>query len=222
MNKNIRNAILFISVPLALIIAVMVLVGQVQQNEKPKYYEIVNKIYSGEITNFTLNISSGHLEYYEGDDTSKNNKKTYDVPDVTIFYNDVGEFISEHNKQAIEQGENSSYSVIEYNYEVNKGAWLVNVLPTAVLLGALVLFWFMMMKRMGAAGGDKTLGFGKAKFKKTADSTRKTTFADVAGADEEKEELSEIVEFLKNPKRYNDLGARIPKGVLLVGPPGNR
>ena len=220
MNKNIRNAILFISVPLALIIAVMVLVGQVQQNEKPKYYEIVNKIYSGEITNFTLNISSGHLEYYEGDDTSKNNKKTYDVPDVTIFYNDVGEFISEHNKQAIKQGENSSYSVIEYNYEVNKGAWLVNILPTAVLLGALVLFWFMMMKRMGAAGGDKTLGFGKAKFKKTADSTRKTTFADVAGADEEKEELSEIVEFLKNPKRYNDLGARIPKGVLLVGPPG--
>ena len=78
-----------------------------------------------------------------------------------------------------------------------------------------------MMRRMnGGMGTDKTLSFGKAKIKKSSDDKRKTTFADVAGADEEKEEMSEIVEFLKNPKKFNELGARIPKGVLLVGPPG--
>ena len=79
-----------------------------------------------------------------------------------------------------------------------------------------------MMKRLNATMGDagKQMNFGKAKIKQMADEKRKTTFADVAGADEEKEELREIVEFLKNPKKYNELGARIPKGVLLVGPPG--
>ena len=79
-----------------------------------------------------------------------------------------------------------------------------------------------MMKRLNSTMGDagKQMNFGKAKIKQMADEKRKTTFADVAGADEEKEELREIVEFLKNPKKYNELGARIPKGVLLVGPPG--
>ena len=78
-----------------------------------------------------------------------------------------------------------------------------------------------MMRRLGSSmGGDKQMNFGKAKIKQMSDEKRKTTFADVAGADEEKEELREIVEFLKNPNKYNSLGARIPKGVLLVGPPG--
>ncbi len=79
-----------------------------------------------------------------------------------------------------------------------------------------------MMKHMNSALGDagKQMNFGKAKIKQNTDEKRKTTFADVAGADEEKEELREIVEFLKNPRKYNELGARIPKGVLLVGPPG--
>jgi cell division protease FtsH len=78
----------------------------------------------------------------------------------------------------------------------------------------------MMMRKMSASmGNDKAMGFGKARYKK-ADGKKKTTFADVAGADEEKEELTELEEFLKNPSRFNDMGARIPKGVLLVGPPG--
>ena len=77
-----------------------------------------------------------------------------------------------------------------------------------------------MMKRMGGSGAGNQMNFGKAKVKQIGDEKRRTTFADVAGADEEKEELREIVEFLKRPGKYNELGARIPKGVLLVGPPG--
>ena len=77
-----------------------------------------------------------------------------------------------------------------------------------------------MMKRMGGGGAGNQMNFGKAKVKQINDEKRRTTFADVAGADEEKEELREIVEFLKRPNKYNELGARIPKGVLLVGPPG--
>ena len=101
-------------------------------------------------------------------------------------------------------------------------SWLVSMLPMLVVLGLGVFLWWFMMKRLNSTMGDagKQMNFGKAKIKQMADEKRKTTFADVAGADEEKEELREIVEFLKNPKKYNELGARIPKGVLLVGPPG--
>ena len=97
-----------------------------------------------------------------------------------------------------------------------------SLLPMIVVLLLGVLLWWFMMRRMNSVMGDsgKQMNFGKAKVKQMADEKRKTTFADVAGADEEKEELREIVEFLKNPKKYNELGARIPKGVLLVGPPG--
>src|SRR5699024_10180907 len=97
-----------------------------------------------------------------------------------------------------------------------------SLLPMIVVLLLGVLLWWFMMRRMNSVMGDsgKQMNFGKAKVKQMADEKRKTTFADVAGADEEKEELREIVEFLKNPSKFNSLGARIPKGVLLVGPPG--
>ena len=101
-------------------------------------------------------------------------------------------------------------------------SWLTSMIPMLLVLVLGAVFWWFMMKRLNASMGDagKQMNFGKAKIKQMADEKRKTTFADVAGADEEKEELREIVEFLKNPKKYNELGARIPKGVLLVGPPG--
>ncbi|MCH5353721.1 MAG: AAA family ATPase, partial [Acutalibacter sp.] len=101
-------------------------------------------------------------------------------------------------------------------------SWFLSLLPTLILFAGLIIFWIFMMRRLGSTmgGGDKQMNFGKAKVKQIGDEKRKTTFADVAGADEEKEELREIVEFLRNPGKFNSLGARIPKGVLLVGPPG--
>ncbi|MCR5482613.1 MAG: ATP-dependent zinc metalloprotease FtsH [Clostridia bacterium] len=98
--------------------------------------------------------------------------------------------------------------------------WYVSMLPTIIMIVALIVFWFMIMNQ-GAGGGGKVMQFGKSRARlHKDDELRKVTFADVAGLDEEKEELAEVVDFLRNPKKYNELGARIPKGILLVGPPG--
>lgn len=98
--------------------------------------------------------------------------------------------------------------------------WIVTLLPTLIMVVILIVFWFVFMNQ-GQGGGGKVMSFGKSRAKlHKEDELRKITFADVAGLDEEKEELEEVVDFLKNPKKYNNLGARIPKGILLVGPPG--
>ncbi|MBE6808800.1 MAG: ATP-dependent zinc metalloprotease FtsH [Ruminococcaceae bacterium] len=178
-----------------------------------KYSEIVSMVKNNEISEYTLNLYSGELTYTKRDDGKQ---YRYNVADASIFYNDVNEAVMEIN----EKHEGTS-KAIKYDYdEGGQGAWILNLLPTILMIGIMVVFWIFFMKRMNASmGADKTMGFGKSKARKD-DGKKKTTFADVAGADEEKEEMSEIVDFLKDPKKFNDLGARIPKGVLLVGPPG--
>lgn len=116
----------------------------------------------------------------------------------------------------------SADEAMTYNYvRASDNSLLLDLIPTVILIVIFIAAWVFIMKRMGGAGlGGKEMNFGKAKIKNTNDEKRKTTFDDVAGADEEKEELKEVVEFLKNPEKFNKLGARIPKGVLLVGPPG--
>ena len=97
--------------------------------------------------------------------------------------------------------------------------WYMELLPYILTMGLVMLFWFFIMRQQ-TGGSGKVLNFGKSHANMVDPTKNKITFADVAGADEEKNELKEIVDFLKNPKEYLDLGARIPKGVLLVGPPG--
>ena len=213
MNKNLRNVLLYIGIPIVLIISIMSVSYLSKNTAETKYYQIVNMIKDNEISEYQLNLYSGDLTY-----TKRSDGKTYHytVADPSIFYNDVNSSV-----MAINEKNKGTDKVIKYDYKSGgQASWIMSMLPTVIILVVMILFWVFMMRRMNASmGGDKTMGFGKAKVKK-ADSKKKTTFADVAGADEEKEEMAEIVDFLKDPKKFNDLGARIPKGVLLVGPPG--
>ena len=213
MNKNLKNVLLFIGIPIFFLITVMSVNYLSKSTAETKYYEIVDMVKNNEISEYQLNLYSGELIYTKRADGKK---YRYTVADTSIFYYDVKDAISEIN-----QANKGTDKVIKYDYKSGgQAAWIMNLLPTVLLIGVMILFWVFVMKRMNASmGADKTLGFGKAKVRKD-DGKRKTTFADVAGADEEKEEMSEIVDFLKDPKKYNELGARIPKGVLLVGPPG--
>lgn len=213
MNKNLKNVILFIGIPIAFIISVLSVSYLSKNTVETKYYEIVEMVTENKISEFSLNLHSGQLIYTKRDDGKS---YRYTVADPSIFYNDVNDFVLKNNTENI-----GTDKIIKYDYKSGgETAWIMNLLPTLITLGVMVVFWVFIMKRMNASmGTDKTMGFGKAKVRKD-DGRRKTTFADVAGADEEKEEMAEIVDFLKDPKKYNELGAKIPKGVLLVGPPG--
>ncbi len=213
MKKNFKNVLLYIGIPIVFIITMMSVSYFTKSTAETKYYEIVNLVKENEISEFELNLYSGEIKYVLRDDGKT---YRYTVADASIFYNDVNEAVMKINEENRGTG-----NEIKYDYKSGgEGAWILNLLPTVIMIGLMVVFWIFIMKRMNASmGTDKTMGFGKSKARKD-DGRKKTTFADVAGADEEKEEMSEIVDFLKDPKKFNDLGARIPKGVLLVGPPG--
>ena len=213
MKKNLKNVLLYIGIPLIFIATIFSVSYLTKNTAQTKYYEIVNLVKANEVSEFELNLYSGELTYTKRDDGKS---YRYTVADPSIFYNDVNETVL-----AINEENAGTDKEIKFDYKRgNQAAWLVNLMPTALIIVVMVLFWIFFMKKMNSSmGADKTMGFGKSKARK-ADGKKKTTFADVAGADEEKEEMAEIVDFLKDPKKFNELGARIPKGVLLVGPPG--
>ena len=214
MNKNVKKALIYVGIPIIMILTYVLMMQFSKKSTQTKYYEIVQLVKNNKVSEFNINLYSGQLTY-----KLRSDGKTYryTVADASMFYNDVNDAVLEINQLA----EEGKAEKIEYDVtRGGQGSWILGMLPTVILIGALVVFWVFMMRRMNATmGTDKTMGFGKSKAKR-ADSRKKTTFADVAGADEEKEEMAEIVEFLKDPKKFNELGARIPKGVLLVGPPG--
>ena len=206
--------LLYIIVPVLLVVVIASFMGTQNKKDAPKYYEIVEQFRNAEVTEYSLNLSSGSLEYKLG---GNDEKLTYVVPNVEIFLNDVHDYVTEYNIANPE-------SKIEYNYEKgSNGSLWASMLPTLLMTVMFVGVMFYLYRRMGQTlqnENNHALTFGKARIKLGKDLKSKTTFKDVAGADEEKEELEEIVDFLKNPDEYNKLGARIPKGVLLVGPPG--
>ena len=219
-NKNNKNAKrrLLVLLPYLLIPA-MLLAGlsyyiSAQSRDKLEYYQLVALFDEGKVTEYKLNLSSGALVYKTvGDDT----EKTFTVPSVNLFVDDIHEGVIKFNREHPD-------SMIKAGYITGStGQWIYNIVPTLLLLAAMGGLTFFMFRRMNQTmtnETNRTMSFGKARVKQVKDEKRKTTFDDVAGADEEKEELAEIVEFLKNPARFDALGARIPKGVLLVGPPG--
>ena len=219
-NKNNKNAKrrLLVLLPYLLIPA-MLLAGlsyyiSAQSRDKLEYYQLVALFDEGKVTEYKLNLSSGALVYKTvGDDT----EKTFTVPSVNLFVEDIHEGVIKYNREHPD-------SMIKAGYITGStGQWIYNIVPTLLLLAAMGGLTFFMFRRMNQTmtnETNRTMSFGKARAKQVKDEKRKTTFDDAAGADEEKEELAEIVEFLKNPARFDALGARIPKGVLLVGPPG--
>ena len=215
MKENLKKTLLYIVIPIILIGSVLMAKSFTKQSEEKKYYQIVQMFHNNEVSEYTLNLYSGELKYkLRGKD---NAIYRYSVPNVSLFQSDIHNSVIENNIK----NKDSEDKIIKGDY-VNSGSQLGTILsiaPTILLLGGMAFFLFFTFRRMNG-GGDKIMGFGKAKIKSPSSDGRKTTFSDVAGADEEKEELSEIVEFLKAPQKFKELGARIPKGVLLVGPPG--
>ena len=177
-------------------------------NNKTEYTTIISYFDNYEVSYYELDLGTGELVYQlRGDET----QKRYSVPNVEIFLADTKNYRKNYNAKHPDEP-------LEQDYiKVTDRSWLYSLIPVVltVLLGIGILYF--MMKQSG--GGGKYTSFGKANLKSSA-SARKATFKDVAGADEEKQELEEIVDFLKKPNKYKEIGAKVPKGVLLLGPPG--
>ncbi|WP_295069673.1 ATP-dependent zinc metalloprotease FtsH [Ruminococcus sp.] len=178
-------------------------------NNKTEYSEIISLFDNYQVSYYELDLGTGDLTYRVGNEEKE---RHYTVPNVNIFLEDTKDYRQEYNKDKEKDQQ------LEQDYiKITDRTWLYSLIPVilTILLGVAILYF--MMKQSG--GGGKYTSFGKANLKSSA-SARKATFKDVAGADEEKQELVEIVDYLKNPKKYTDLGAKVPKGVLLLGPPG--
>jgi cell division protease FtsH len=210
---NWKAIIPYILIP-ALFIGVMWVYMDSEADKEFQYYEIVEFFDNEQIAEVDLNMNSGALKFKLKDDETL---YKYTVPNVSLFVNDVHEQLREYNKANPDKP-------VKFDYEAGtSNSWIVSILPSVLLSLGFVVLMVVMFRKMNSSissENNRAMNFGKARIKRGDEQTKKVTFKDVAGADEEKEELTEIVEFLKNPNEFSKLGARIPKGVLLVGPPG--
>ena len=239
MDKKLRNIIIYITVAVMVVLGVAFLMTK-NSSESYTTSQLVNLFKEDKVQSYTINYGTGAIEITlkEGvklkpaKDIATSDSIVQNTTDDNITATDPdGKNAKSSAKNVVVRGtladierfidDVSVYKVDSYNYiKGSDNTLLYEFLPILVTGILFVVVWIFIMKKMGGGLGGKEMNFGKAKIKNTNDEKRKTTFEDVAGADEEKEELEEIVEFLKAPDKYNKLGARIPKGVLLVGPPG--
>ncbi len=240
-KKKVRNLLLYLGIPI-LIIIITAAVLSTNKSTSPKTSELEQYFVQDMVDSFNIDYGSGQIEITlkkgmspikstdsdsqsattaaqtatEQQETRSNSRNSKIVvkgqlADIQRFLDDIKPYYNP-----------ASTDEIPHNLtRATDNSILMEMIPTLIIMIILIVAWVLIMKKMGGGGlGGKEMSFGKAKIKNTNDEKRKTTFDDVAGADEEKEELAEVVEFLKAPEKYNKLGARIPKGVLLVGPPG--
>ena len=207
-----RDVILYLMLLLLMIFAVNT-VQQMDEADDPTYSQVRTLFEQEKVKYFVLNGNDLGLQIREEGD--KVSTVHYQLPDLSVFYSDLHELIDQQHESGVLEG---------YDYKVGiEGTWWYRMLPYLVLLLVMAAFWYLMYLRQSggsSGGGPGPSRFGHARTRTLADQGKKVTFQDVAGAEEEKEELREIVDFLRDPQKFISLGARIPKGVLLVGPPG--
>ncbi len=243
-KKKMRNLLIYLGIPILIIIAVAMFLST-NKTESPKTSELVQYFAEDKVDSYKVNYGTGIVEITlkEGEKaivptspttasqpstapstqagTTPNSNAWQKNADKRVVVKgqlaDIQRFLDD-----IQPYQASADEAVEYDLiRASDNSFLMEMIPTILFAVVIIGIWVFLMKKMGGGGlGGKEMNFGKAKIKNTNDEKRKTTFDDVAGADEEKEELAEVVEFLKAPDKYNKLGARIPKGVLLVGPPG--
>lgn len=204
-NKN-RGIVTYLIIAAVLVLCMMFVIPSLTSSSSNyKYSDIMKYFDNYEVTEYTLDLGSGKLNMVLEDGQSI----SYSVPNVQLFLNDTENYRTEYNART-----NKELS-LDY-FKIKDNSWILSLLPTLLLLALGVVLLVIMMKQ---ANGGKYTSFGKANIKESQKG-RTATFADVAGADEEKQELQEIVEYLKFPDKFTSIGAKIPKGVLLMGPPG--
>ena len=216
MSQNWKSAIFYILIPLLLIGSIFLFSAQSKNTTAKNYSEVVNLFRNNQVTQYELDLSSGNLTYKLVGD-GENTVNRYTVPSVSYFLDDISDYVNEYNDA-------NPDNQIVYNYKKgSSNSWWMSMLPTFIFTIIIIVMFVWLMRRMSSSIGNetnRTLGFGRIKSKTQSGEDSDKKFEDVAGCDEEKAELAELVDFLKNGEKYTQLGARIPKGVLLVGPPG--
>ena len=215
-NRNRTRDLGFYVLIIVILIATIFTMTKGEKEEPMVYSDLVDlfqeekvKSFVTEGTDIILKLRTGETDPATGEEQTE--EKTYSMYSFSVFYEDFHELIAQQYQDGI---------IEDYDYtEGFTIPWWASFLPYLLLIGAAMWLWYMMMKQSGGAGGG-VAKFSKARTRLGSEEKNKKTFNDVAGCEEEKEELAEIVDFLKDPKAYTAMGARIPKGVLLVGPPG--
>ena len=216
-NRNRARDLGFYVLLLVIMVAVIfTMTRDTEPDQIESYSQLVDLFQQEKVQSFVYRPGSSAnrviLEVRTGDPAMPTEQMSYDLYSFSVFYEDFHEIIEKQYAEGILES---------YDYETGVVIpWWASILPYVLLMGGALVLWYVMMNRMGGGGAGGVARFSKARTRSGSDEKNKKTFNDVAGCDEEKEELAEIVDFLRDPKSYTAMGARIPKGVLLVGPPG--
>ena len=210
-NNKFKGVFIYLAVIVLLVIGMVTMLQMsATPGEHTTYSKVISEFDNYNVSGYTLDLGSGELQYTLKSDNTK--KYKYSVPNVSLFLQDTQGYRKAYNEK------NPDSQLVEDFYPVSDNSFLLSFLPYLLMVALMIGFTFLIMRQAG--GGGKMSQFSKANARTQPSNGPKITFADVAGAEEEKEEMSEIVDFMKNPRKYQELGAKIPRGVLLLGPPG--